>query len=158
MHPTETSLDAAEVTALEDKHHDLLVLCLQLEELATDFDAGALPNGIENVAKLIEPLLVAAHTLEEQRLYPGLEFHAKSCFGVLLLDQVKSEHRVDRRAARELSLTLEAVAHKRCRLSLKTVATMVRGFQEAIRRHVTAEQLLLQQFLDLEPEKQAMPL
>lgn len=158
MGTTGSSLTAAEVRALEDKHRDLLMLCLQLEELATDFDAGEVPRGIGKVAKHIEPLIAAAHTLEEQKFYPDLELHAGSCFGALLLDQVKSEHRVDRRAARELSLTLAAVAQKRCRLSLNTVAHMVRGFQEALRRHITAEQMLLQQLLSVEPEMQTLPI
>ncbi|MGL4199346.1 MAG: hemerythrin domain-containing protein [Allorhizobium sp.] len=152
-----SSLTATEVRALEDKHRDLLILCLKLEELAADFDTGEIPPGIQKVAKHIEPLVAAAHTLEEQKFYPDLELHAGSCFGSLLLDQVKSEHRVDRRAARELSLTLAAVARKRCRLSLKTVAHMVRGFQEAVRRHITAEQMLLQQLLNVEPETQVFP-
>ncbi len=103
METTGSSLTAAEVRALEGKHRKLLILCLQLEELATDFDAGEVPRSIGKVAKHIEPLIAAAHTLEEQKFYPDLELHAGSCFGSLLLDQVKSEHRVDRRAARELS-------------------------------------------------------
>lgn len=157
METTRSNLTVTEVRALEDKHRDLLILCLRLEELATDFDAGEIPRGIQTVAKHIEPLVAAAHILEEQKFYPDLELHAGSCFGSLLLDQVKSEHRVDRRAARELSLTLAAVARKRCRLSLETVAHMVRGFQEAVRRHITAEQMLLQQLLSLEHEMQTLP-
>ncbi len=35
-----SSLTATEVRALEDKHRDLLILCLKLEELAADFDTG----------------------------------------------------------------------------------------------------------------------
>ncbi|ODT23147.1 MAG: hypothetical protein ABS35_13310 [Kaistia sp. SCN 65-12] len=157
METTGSSLTATEVRALEDKHRDLLILCLKLEELACDFDTGEIPRGIQKVAKHIEPLVEAAHILEEQKLYPDLQLNAGSCFGSLLLDQVKSEHHVDRRAARELSLTLAAVARKRCKLSLDTVAHMVRGFQEAVRRHITAEQMLLQQLLSLEPEMQVLP-
>lgn len=157
METTGSSLTASEVRALEDKHRDLLILCLKLEELAADFDTGEIPRGLQKVAKHIEPLVAAAHTLEEQKLYPDLKLHAGSCFGSLLLDQVKSEHRVDRRAARELSLTLAAVARKRCKLNLDTVAHMVRGFQDAVRRHITAEQMLLQQLLSVEPDAQAFP-
>lgn len=157
METTGSSLTATEVKALEDKHRDLLILCLKLEELAANLDTGEIPRGLQKVAKHIEPLVAAAHTLEEQKLYPDLELHAGSCFGSLLLDQVKSEHRVDRRAARELSLTLAAVAHKRCKLNLDTVAHMVRGFQDAVRRHITAEQMLLQQLLNVEPDMQAFP-
>ena len=152
MDTTASTLTATEVRALEDKHRDLLLLCLRLEELAADFAAGEVPRGIQKVARHIEPMVAAAQTLEEQKFYPDLELHAGSCFGSLLLDQVKSEHRVDRRAARELALTLTAVARKQCRLSLDTVAHMVRGFQEAVRRHITTEQMLLQQLLTMEPE------
>jgi hypothetical protein len=34
---------------------------------------------------------------------------------------------------------------------------MVRGFQEAVRRNITAEQMLLQQLLNVEPETQVLP-
>jgi hemerythrin-like domain-containing protein len=95
----------------------------------------------------VEPLVMSAHTFEEESFYPSLEEHASSCFGSLMIAQIKSEHRVDRRAAHELAMTLRALADRRCRLSLEAVATMTRGFLEYVMRHIAAEKVLLDTLL-----------
>ena len=65
--------------------------------------------------------------------------------------------RLDRRAAHELSRTLEAVVAGRCGLSLDTVVHMTRGFQEYLRRHVAAEQMLLDTLLATAAEDASEP-
>lgn len=137
-------LPASQVSLLEDRHRALLALCLELEDLALELDGGAVPAAVSGIAQRLEPLLTSAQTLEEESFYPSLEDNAGSCFGSLMIAQIKSEHRLDRRAAHELSRTLEAVATGRCGLGLGTVAHMTRGFQEYLRRHISAEQMLLE--------------
>lgn len=141
-------LAAPQVRRFEEQHRALMALCLALEELAADLESGDVPATTASMAERIEPLVEAGHVLEEESLYPSFEANAGSCFGSLMITQIKSEHRVDRRAARELALTLRALANRRCRLSLATVAHMTRGFQEHVRRHVTAEQMLLDTLLE----------
>ncbi|WP_159952308.1 hemerythrin domain-containing protein [Rhizobium sp. 18065] len=145
-------LTAAEVRQLEVHHRDLLQLCLELEDVAAELDVGRVPPKTQRLAKTMEPLISAAHRIEEDSLYPDLERHAGSCFGSLMIAQIKAEHRVDHRAARELALTLTAIAGRRSRLGLDIVANMVRGFQEYLRRHVAAEQMLLFCLLAIEDE------
>lgn len=145
--PTNDCITAAQVSLLEDRHFELLALCLELEELAADLDGGDIPAKVATLAARVEPLLTEAQRLEEESFYPCLEEYAGSCFGSLMIAQIKSEHRLDRRAAHELAMTLNALGHRRCSLSLETVALMVRGFQEYLRRHVCAEQILIDSLL-----------
>lgn len=153
MHASSHKLTAAEVQRLEAHHQGLLDLCLELEEMASELESGRVPARTRHLAKTLEPLIAAAHRLEEDSLYPDLERHAGSCFGSLMITQIKSEHRVDLRAARELALTFAALASRRCKLGLDTVAHMVRGFQEYLRRHIAAEQMLLFSLLSVEDEQ-----
>jgi hypothetical protein len=150
-------LTASKVGRLDTRHGALLALCLELEELAAEFDSGLVPKNTGIVAGKVEPLVKAAHRLEEEAFYPNLEARATSCFGSLMIAQIKSEHRVDGRAAHELALTLRAVADHRCALSLETVAYMTRSFQEHLRRHVAAEQMLLENLLATESEDTREP-
>lgn len=145
-------LTASKLGRLEDRHWALLALCLELEELAAEFEKGLVPTATGIVAGRIEPLVGAAHRLEEEAFYPQLEARAGSCFGSLMIAQIKSEHRVDARAAHELALTLRAIADRCCALGLEMVADMTRSFQEHIRRHVTAEQMLLENLQATESE------
>lgn len=153
MQASSHKLTAAEVQRLEAHHRGLLDLCLELEEIASELEGGRVPPKTRQLAKTLEPLVAAAHRLEEDSLYPDLERHAGSCFGSLMITQIKSEHRVDLRAARELALTFAALARRRCKLGLDTVAHMVRGFQEYLRRHIAAEQMLLFSLLSVEDEQ-----
>jgi hemerythrin-like domain-containing protein len=150
-------LTTSEIGRLEECHGALLVLCLELEELAAELESGLVPAAVGIVADKVEPLVAEAHRLEEEAFYPSLEARAASCFGSLMIAQIKSEHRVDRRAAHELALTLRAVGNHRCALGLDTVAHMTSSFQEYLRRHVTAEQMLLANLLATESEDATEP-
>jgi hemerythrin-like domain-containing protein len=136
-------LSRMQVTLMEERHRALLALCLELEELARDLEHAIVPASVRPIAAQLEPLVDAAHKLEEETLYPNLEERAGSCFSSLMIAQIKAEHSVDRKAAHELKLTLDAVADGRCRLSLDTVARMTTRLQDYLQRHVAAEQILL---------------
>ncbi|WP_337183686.1 hemerythrin domain-containing protein [Shinella sp.] len=141
---TEPSLAAADIGRLEALHKDLLDLCLRLEEAAGE---PGIASELRNLADAIPPLLRAVHDLEERLLFPDFDRNAGSCFAALTIERLKAEHRYDRLAAEELSLTLKAVAEERCALSPDTVARMIGGFQESLRRHVFSEQVLLEALL-----------
>jgi hemerythrin-like domain-containing protein len=145
-------LTTSKIGCLEERQGALLALCLELEELAAELESGLVPTSVGIVANKVEPLVAEAHRVEEEAFYPSLEARTTSCFGSLMITQIKSEHRVDGRAAHELALTLRAVADRRCALGLDTVAYMARSFQEHLRRHVTAERLLLENLLATESD------
>lgn len=144
-----STLAAADIARLEALHHDLLDLCLRLEEAAGEPDAG---EDFLQLAGRILPLLRAVHDLEEALLFPDFDRHAGSCFAAMAIERLKAEHRCDRLAAEELALTLKAVAEGRCALSPDTVSRMIGGFQESLRRHVFSEKMMLEALISAKAE------
>ena len=145
----ETTLDAADIGRLETLHQTLLDLCLRLEEIAGERGTA---GELQALAGAIPPALKAVHELEERLLFPDFDRHAGSCFAALAIERLKAEHRCDRLAAEELSLTLKAVADDRCALSPETVSRMISGFQESLRRHVFSEQMILETLIAAKAE------
>lgn len=149
----DATLSAADIGQLEALHQRLLDLCLLLEEAAGEPGDGREPSA---VAEAILPVLKAVHDLEERLLFPDFDRHAGSCFAAMTIERLKAEHRCDRLAAEELSLTLKAVVEGRCALSRETVARMITGFQEALRRHVFSEKVVLEALLSAKAETRSV--
>lgn len=145
----DATLDAAGIDRLETLHQALLDLCLRLEEAASEPGTA---GELQALAEAISPALRAVHDLEERLLFPDFDRHAGSCFAAMAIQRLKAEHRCDRLAAEELSLTLKAVADGRCGLSSETVSRMIGGFQESLRRHVFSEQMILETLLAAKAE------
>ena len=147
-------LHAAAISRLEIHHNALLKLCLQLEDVAEDITTGATTAFAYQVrAKAIPSLLSEAHFLEETVLFPDFGHHAGSGFATVVIERLKAEHRCDRLSAEELATTLQAVSEGRCRLAADTVAYMIRGFLESLRRHILSENLMLEALLAAKSEK-----
>jgi iron-sulfur cluster repair protein YtfE (RIC family) len=146
---TDPTLAAADIGRLEALHRDLLDLCLRLEAAASE---PGVAGELRALADAVPPLLSAVHELEERLLFPDFDRHAGSCFAAMAIERLKAEHRCDRLAAEELSLTLTAVADERCGLSPQTVSRMIGGFQESLRRHVFSEQMILEALLSAKAE------
>lgn len=140
---------AADIGRLETLHGNLLDLCLRLEEVAGEPDVAV---ELRALAEAMPPLLKAVHDLEERLLFPDFDRHAGSAFATTAIAQWKAEHRCDRMAAEELASTLKAVAEDRCALSSETVFRMIVGFQEALRRHVFSEKMMLEALLSARAE------
>lgn len=137
----ETTLAASDIGRLEKLHGDVLELCLRLEAAAGEPDIG---GELRDLAEAIPQTLKSVQELEERLLFPDFDRHAGSCFAAMAIERLKAEHRCDRLAADELSLTLKAVAEDRCGLMPETVSRMIIGFQEALRRHVFLEKMMLE--------------
>lgn len=137
----ETTLAASDIGRLEKLHGDVLELCLRLEAAAGEPDIG---GELRDLAEAIPQTLKSVQELEESLLFPDFDRHAGSCFAAMAIERLKAEHRCDRLAAEELSLTLKAVAEDRCGLMPETVSRMIIGFQEALRRHVFLEKMMLE--------------
>jgi hemerythrin-like domain-containing protein len=143
------TLAASDIGRLETLHGHLLDLCLRLEEAAGD---PGIAGDLRELADTMPPLLESVHDLEERLLFPDFDRHAGSCFAALAIERLKAEHRCDRLAAEELSLTLKAIADGRCGLSPDTVSRMLGGFQESLRRHVFSEKMVLESLLAAKAE------
>ena len=140
---------AADIGRLEACHRDILDLCLRLEAAAGLVEAGQAEGADEasvwrDLAAAMPALIGRAQDLEERVFFPDFDRHAGSCFAAITIERLKAEHRCDRLAAGELASTLMALAEGRCRLAGETVARMIGGFQESLRRHVLAERIMLE--------------
>lgn len=149
------AFNAADIGELEAQHEEILDLCLQLEETAGDIAARE-GTELRRLADAIPTLLRRTHELEERVFFPDFDRHAGSCFAAMTIERLKAEHRCDRLAAEELSLTLKAVAEGRCGLAPDTVSRMMTGFQECLRRHVQSERLMLEALLAARAEERAV--
>lgn len=151
MNTSSAQLGAAEISRLETLHGDLLSICLQLEEAAADIETSA-RDPYRDLAEAIPRVLNEAHDLEERALFPDFDRNAGLGFAAVAIERLKAEHRCDQLAAQELSLVLRALADGRCDLGRETIARMLHGFQEALRRHLHAESLLLETLLAIKME------
>ena len=150
---TGQTLAAADIGRLETLHSQLLDLCLRLEEAAGDPDCA---GELWDLTDTIPQLLKSAHDLEERLLFPDFDRHAGSCFAAMTIERLKAEHRCDRLAAEELSLTLKAIVDGRCGLSSDTVSRMLGGFLESLRRHVFSEKIILESLLAAKADARAI--
>lgn len=146
-------LHATDISRLEAHHHDLLELCLRLEEIAEDLETGTSVPEYRRISTLIPRLVGETHALEEEVLFPDFSRQAHSHFANAVIERLKAEHRCDRLAAEELSQTLMAVADGRCRLASDTISYMVRGFMESVRRHILSEKLMIEALLAAKSEE-----
>ena len=143
-------LAPADISRLETLHQDLLDTCLRLEEAACD---PAIRGEMRELAGSIPSLLEAVHDLEERLLFPDFDRHGGSRFAAMAIERLKAEHRCDRLAAGEIQLALEAQASGKRAPEPETIGRMLHGFQEALRRHIQTESLLLEALLAAKSEQ-----
>ncbi|WP_139975659.1 hemerythrin domain-containing protein [Ochrobactrum sp. CGA5] len=146
-------LRATDISRLEAHHHDLLELCLRLEEIAEDLETGGTMVEYRRTAMGMVRLVGQTHALEEGVLFPDYSRQAHSHFATATIERLKAEHRCDRLAAEELSQTLIAIAEDRCSLARDTISYMVRGFMESVRRHILSEKLMIEALLAAKSEE-----
>lgn len=146
MHP-DRILNNQELTTLKQNHQDLLALCHDLEALADSLPFDVNERLCHDLSDSVVPLLARTQAFEEQLLFPDLDREAGSCFSAMMVERLKSEHRCDRLAAEEISLTLKALLRGHCGLTFETIGYMLRGFFECVRRHVASERALIEQLM-----------
>ncbi|MBW8282522.1 MAG: hemerythrin domain-containing protein [Rhizobium sp.] len=150
MH-TARPLDRQDLATLGRNHEDLLRLCRDLEDLADSLPFAIDEARCRDVAEQVVPLLTRTQEFEEQLLFPDLDRSAGSCFAAMMIERLKNEHRCDRMAAEEISLTLKAMLRGHCGLTFETIGYMLRGFFECVRRHVASEKAMINQLIPPEP-------
>ncbi|MNL69324.1 hypothetical protein D3C87_1941730 [compost metagenome] len=68
-------------------------------------------------------------------------------FAAQAIGRLKADHRCDLLTAEEISLVLRGLADGQCDLRPDNIARLLHGFQEALRRHIHAESLLMETLL-----------
>jgi len=126
---------------------DQLALCDELEQIA-----DSLPDQIDrskclHAATKLGPMIRSIHEFEEDVLFPALaavrtndESLAKT------LERLRFEHCEDECFAEELTEALLELGRGSKTVNIEATAYMLRGFFEAVRRHVAAEREIVQRY------------
>jgi len=147
----ETKLNAGDLAALERNHEALLGLCLVLEEIASSLPDDVDRTACREASETMADLLQATHRLEEGILFPDFRSNAGSYFAPRMIEQLKAEHRCDLLASREVTTTLKALAENG-QVRADPARYLLRGFLEALRRHVYSEKLIIEALLVAEAD------
>jgi hypothetical protein len=120
-----------------------LVLCDRLEAIADSLPDNIDRQGCIHTARALGPLISRAHKLEEEELFPVLEGA-----GFLPIDpkpsleRLKLEHAGDECFAEELTEVLLSYGSGDPTHGAEATGYMLRGFFEALRRHIAHEREL----------------
>lgn len=132
------------LASYERARYELLVLCDTLENIA-----DSLPDRVDrqlcfHTSIMLGPLIERAHRMEEEILFPVLEHQDTGLVDLSsTIERLKMEHVGDKYTAEDLSEMLMSYGTGTHTLSAEAAGYMLRGFFEALRRHIAFEYELL---------------
>ena len=125
--------------SLKLAHSEMQDLCEMLEGIADslphNLNAGTCAKAVET----LEPLVKRLHSFEEQEIFPKYAAANPGSSTMEMLERLREEHCVDECYAEELSDALRRVSSASDPISPDTLGYMLRGFFEAMRRHLAFE-------------------
>lgn len=114
--------------------------CNALETLADQLPDAADPHDCLVAAMTVLPLMRRSHTFEEQELHPVLLRDASNSTDLAgTLERLRFEHMGDEVFAEDLCHALRQFATDRKSCNVESLAWMLRGFFEGLRRHLAFE-------------------
>jgi hemerythrin-like domain-containing protein len=128
-------------------HAEQLRLCAELEQIADSLPRNISRQKCIYAAKALAPVIKGVHHYEDTVLFPHLEkaFSSRTDMTTLLA-RLKLEHFEDECLADELEERLIQLGAGRTDVNMEATGYMLRGFFEAIRRHVAVEEIYLSAF------------
>jgi hypothetical protein len=131
-------------------HEEQLLLCRELEMIADSLPANVNRQKCIYAAKALGPLIRGVHHYEETVLFPSLERQAHRTPELVgTIARLKFEHFEDECFAEELAERLLLLGSATAGINMEATGYMLRGFFEAIRRHVAFEgEHLMRHLLD----------
>jgi len=118
-----------------------LRLCTELETIADSLPANINRQKCIYAAKELGPLIKGIHHYETEVLFPALESETPGVPELQkTLERLKLEHFEDECFAEELTERLLLLASGRSDVNMEATGYMLRGFFEAVRRHIAFEQ------------------
>lgn len=127
-------------TKLDRNFRSQLSLCALLEDIADSLPNNISRNNCLLAAQNIQPIVEAAHTFEEQYLFPLLlEDEQKQQQLKPVLARLHAEHCEDESYSTEIVDALEELAADQL-ANIDKISYMLRGFFEGMRRHIAFEQ------------------
>jgi hemerythrin-like domain-containing protein len=118
-----------------------LRLCSELETIADSLPANINRQKCIYAAKALGPLIKGVHHYEAEVLFPALESEAADVPDLAkTLSRLKFEHFEDECFAEELTERLLLLGAGQPDVNMEATGYMLRGFFEALRRHIALEQ------------------
>jgi len=116
-----------------------LDLCADLEAIADSLPDNLDPQACLRIANRICPAVRAVHEFEEKSVFPLLRAVASSQEIDQTIERLRFEHWEDESFASELQESLHGLIHGDRPVAVDSLAYMLRGFFEGMRRHVAFE-------------------
>ncbi len=136
------------LVVLEEAHHAQLTLCEMLEHIADSIPEQIDRHACRTLADNLATLISDIHTFEEDVLFPLVvdRFGATRSIDQTIM-RLKYEHCEDACFAEELTEALRELGTKKTLRNPEATGYMLRGFFEAMRRHIAFEREHLGQLL-----------
>ena len=128
------------IVALRKAHSEQLLLCDRLEEIA-----DSLPDGVNRqkciyAARALGPMIRGVHRYEEDVVFPMIAGLLKGDEKIeATLSRLRYEHCEDECFAEELTEALQHLGAGAEDTNVEAIGYMLRGFFEAMRRHIAFE-------------------
>jgi hypothetical protein len=124
----------------QQAQEEQLRLCDELEQIADSLPSGVNRQKCFYAAKALGPLIRGAHHYEDTVLFPQLESRIMALPDLpKALARLKFEHFEDECFAEELTERLLELGSGRRDVNMEATGYMLRGFFEALRRHIAFE-------------------
>lgn len=139
---THQNVSATEIRLKLDRYFkSQLGLCALLEDIADSLPHNVSRSNCMLAAQNIQPIVQAAHTFEEQYLFPRLlkDGHKQEELKPVLA-RLHAEHCEDESYGDEIVDALEELASDHKLANIDKLSYMLRGFFEGLRRHIAFEQ------------------
>jgi hemerythrin-like domain-containing protein len=156
--PAVSRHDDGLVLQIGENHKTLLALCAHLEDFA-----DALPDAVDRqecliMSRALGPMIHRIQEFEESQVFPILlAWQAIRPEMTETIDRLKIEHQLDSCYAEDVQDMLRGLGEGRPTLSPDAAGFMLRGFFEAMRRHVAFEQQFIVPLLALAMQHVPLP-
>jgi hemerythrin-like domain-containing protein len=137
---TEESRDPEMIRAeMGARLNELSAICAKLENIADGLPENVDRQDCMKLARTIYPTIVSAHKFEEGIVFPLLRRTSRQPGIDDTIERLRFEHWEDESFAAELQETLCGFVTGRESGRVETLAWMLRGFFEGLRRHIAFE-------------------
>ncbi len=128
------------IAALHKAHKEQLLLCDRLEEIADSLPGGINRQKCIYAARALGPMIRGVHRFEEEVVFPMIAERLKGDSKIeATLNRLRFEHCEDECFAEELIEALHAMGAGTADINVEATGYMLRGFFEAMRRHIAFE-------------------
>lgn len=132
-------IDSELQLSLKLAHAEMQDLCEMLEGIADSLPHNLNPATCTKATQTLEALVKRVHSFEENEIFPKYAAANPGSNTEGMLGRLREEHCVDECYAEELSDALRRVSSASDPISPDTLGYMLRGFFEAMRRHLAFE-------------------